>query len=500
MSVTILGMPVTSAHETDEITAFLSNTTNKIFITDNNCSYDVGASYSYQDADNPVFLVEEHEEGYNFLKNNFTIHNYSQKGIGDDNTDTTYAYLMEDPIYSLDNPLTINQRIKKLKSQLVSVQADNPDKEVVYLIYNNPHKFCGNYLFTSKLKRLIGNEFSLTFINPKKWLAPNITEELDQFLELKHLFNLDMRYSQTFMFDPSGWFFSNPNPSIILDNTDKTLTQIMDETALTYAELDSPPVIMWSGGIDSNAIVAAFVKNNIPFKVTINEKARADFPELYDHIVANYTTVTIREDLNLIESGITDDVIVTGHCADTLFPGLVHNANLDYPNFDAIISQDKFAEYENYLNTPVDDSLKYNNAESYFKDRYKFMYGYTDEQTQDYWDNYLKPKIDKFPFTVNHWYQLKHYIQYIFQYENEKTSYANAVSGGYDPNKIKVFFAADDFARWQNTNMDSNFELYSQHYTQYKYPLKQYAYDVFGIDSILTRYKQRANFVNAVVK
>ena len=493
MSITILGMPVTSAHETAEIQSYISDRTNKIFITDYNITLDGLAHLVIDEENHPTFEITEIEEGYNFLTNNFTLNNYSQKSI-DDNANT--AYLMEDPIYSVDAPMSFNNRVLKLKNILQRVQADNPDKEVIYLVLNNPYKFCGAYVFIERLKRLIGNTFELKLVSPKLFLPSNITEDLNKFLELKHLFNVSWKYDANYMVDPSGWFVPNDNPFLITDTTDKSLTTLIDERALSFSNLEKPPVIMWSGGIDSNAVLAAFVKNNIPFKITINEKARNENPEMYDHIVNNYETVTLNERLNLTESGITDELIITGSCGDQLFPGAIHNSNLNTPNLDSILAQNALAEYEEYFNTPVDDSLKYNNAESHFKARYKFMYGYSDEEAQSYWDNYLKPKTDNFPFELKHWYQLKHYIIYIFQFEDEKHFYANNYSGQYDADKIIPFFGSDDFARWANTHMDYNFETYSQHYTQYKYPLKQYAYDVLGIESILTKVKNRTSYAN----
>jgi hypothetical protein len=77
--------------------------------------------------------------------------------------------------------------------------------------------------------------------------------------------------------DRSGIFLSGDQVTIPQDtHTTKTYATIMDETAQSYADLN--PIVLWSGGMDSTAILAAFVKNNINFSVTLDANTQAESP------------------------------------------------------------------------------------------------------------------------------------------------------------------------------------------------------------------------------
>jgi hypothetical protein len=286
-------------------------------------------------------------------------------------------------------------------------------------------------------------------------------------------------------YDRSGLFFANPSPTIPSDiHTDKTFTQIVDETALTYAGKN--PIVAWSGGIDSTTVVASFIKNNIPFRVTINSKAQTENPDLYDYLVANHNTITIPNNNNL-SNFQEEGIVVTGECADQLYPGIRTNLIPNVPNWRQIVMEGSIDNHSDMLMSDVDTQYLYDNVRESFTTRHSNNFKCNVTKSQELYDNYLLPIINTFPVTINHFYELKFFYKFIFKYQDCIRD--NFVNGTGIKNEVVAFFNTDDFQRWALTNMDYNFENYSTNYTKYKTPNREYNHSVLQLDSLLNQTK-----------
>jgi hypothetical protein len=267
-----------------------------------------------------------------------------------------------------------------------------------------------------------------------------------------------------------------------------TYAQIVDETAMTYAGQN--PIVAWSGGIDSTVIVAAFIKNNIDFRVTVGKCSLKENPEMHAHLVANYKTIEIPDDNDFSNIADTSSIIVTGEPNGHLFSRLKQNYLPNVQTFNSIITSAENvnpSDYDDELLAEVPNEYLYNNVREYFIKKYQDNYKSTEEEASTLYDEYLKPKIDKFPFEVKHYYQLVFFFKLIFGYQEILT--APFIKGSKCKNPVRAFFDTQNFQRWAITNLDANFEAYSTNYKTEKYVCKEYIYDVFKMPSQLELHK-----------
>ena len=61
-------------------------------------------------------------------------------------------------------------------------------------------------------------------------------------------------------------------------------------------------------------------------------------------------------------------------------------------------------------------------------------------------------------------------------------------------NTFKAFYHTDDFQRWSITNFEDNYKTQSTTYLTMKSTVKQYSYDVFGINEVLEQHKRASGF------
>jgi len=278
--------------------------------------------------------------------------------------------------------------------------------------------------------------------------------------------------------DRSGLFDTKngvPFPSTL--HTDKTMTEIIDERALEFANLN--PLVMWSGGIDSNAMVTSFIKNNINFRVAYYGKSFNYFAKnLKDVISSHCETIDIstytREQVDELNQY---PYIVTGDCADQLFPCMQHSLDPEKIPFKYRIT-DTNGVIDQYYKEELPDNIKFMSAKEWlvksFIDFYRTDYG----TAESFYNDYLLPKIANAPIDIQYGYQLKWFLKFIFKYEQNSKK----------PNSI-AFYNTDSFQQWAFTNLNNNYNTGSASYLTYKQPLKDYAYSVLNDENILQQHK-----------
>jgi len=302
--------------------------------------------------------------------------------------------------------------------------------------------------------------------------------------------------------DRSGIFLSNARVTIPQDTrTTKTYATIMDETAQSYADLN--PVVLWSGGVDSTAILAAFVKNNISFTVTFDANTKADAPVMYDYIQANFNCIDLKnytfnqeEYPRFPKENVINRIFVTGDCNDQLFPVLQHHLAIGKIFFKFHVRDVGTKAINNFYKLPVEDRIKYMPSRDYFVANHSRIHGCTIAESGVLYDSVVAPKLSQFPIATEYAYQLVSYFRFIFKYQMHLDALNDWNTTNGLNNTFKAFYNTDDFQRWSITNFEDNYKTQSTTYLTMKNNVKQYSYDVFGINEVLEQHKRATGFVS----
>ena len=462
--VYVVGIPTHPELVTPELTSFVNDGIPTLYVFDGNIKEEVN-NYSWFKENSFKFLLLDEVINENLIQLHRVI---CHIGIN---------------IYDHgQGVIAMPKRIaQKLANQIDVIKEKYPNTRIAFITFGDP------YVYDRHISRAIRLRPEWQVIRCQTHIDPII----NKFYELAILCSTELKkgYKKNAPYDRSGLFFDNPNPTIPADtHTDKRIEQILDETALSYANQN--PIIAWSGGIDSTAIVASFVKNNIDFRVTVGKSSQKENPELHDYFVANFNTITIPDDNNL--SGIEDktSLIITGEPADHLFPEISTNFDPNNVNFIDVISGGDDIDIDNYANiflTPVDQQYLYNNVREYFVTRHANYYQCDKSKGEDLYDTYLLPIIEKFPFEVKHYYQFKFFFKFIFNYQ--ATIDSHFIKGSKCKNPTRGFFDTPDFQRWALTNLDYNFENYAVNYKTDKLFLREYSHKIFSFNSVLNAVK-----------
>jgi len=312
------------------------------------------------------------------------------------------------------------------------------------------------------------------------------------------------RYTQGILTDRSGIFLSNSDVTVPTDkHTDKTYDQILNEAALSYA--DKNPIVMWSGGVDSTAILAALVKNNVNFSVAFDSNSQVEAPEMYEYIKLNFDCLPLNNYtlgnsgmFEMVKEPVSNRTVVTGDCNDQIFPILQHHLALGKMFFKYHIENIQninINDINSFYKQPVDDSIKYMSSRDYFASNHSRIHQCDISESQTFYDNVLLPKLSQFPIDTQYAYQLISYFRFIFKYQMHLERLNDMNKRNTLNNTFKAFYNTDDFQRWSITNLENNYETYSSTYLTMKREVKQYSYDVFKIDEILQQHKRASGLV-----
>jgi hypothetical protein len=474
-----LGIPTKPDFITDELSNFINDGVPTLYITMNNRS--------------------EKFDGYNFFEqNNFEfVQRYNANTTAEIIQNSEKRLLCAFPVnpfdYFTSSPdgavIALPKRIgKRINRILDEIRLELPTIRIAFCTYGSP--WLKNRSVLAAL-----NDSQCPFI----WNVIDVRSfddpDSDKFYKAGFVIYgvLPKDSHRRLPIDRSGGiFFSSDIPDDLRiptdTHTDLTYAQVVDEAALSYA--GQSPIVAWSGGIDSTVIVAAFIKNNINFKVTVGNSTLKENPEMHAYLIANYKTIALPDDNDF--SNIADtSVIVTGEPNGHLFPRLKPNFMLDSSqHFNYVITSAENIDPSKYADTlliDVPDEYLYNNVRQSFIRGYQKTYKSTEAEASTFYDEYLKPKLDKFPFEVKHYYQLIFFFKLIFGYQ--EVLIEPFIKGSKCKNTARPFFHTPNFQRWAITNMDFNFENYCTNYQTEKQICKQYIYDVLNIPSQLQLHK-----------
>jgi len=477
-TVYALGLPKKATFVTDELSNFINDGIPTLYITMNN----------------PL----EQFDDYNFYQqNNFEF-------VGRYTTDITaeriqnsekrlYCSIPTNPYDYSNSPdgvinVPVPKRIgRRINNILDEIRLELPTIRIAFCTYGSP------WLWNRSVLAALNDSkcpFTWNIIDVRSFDDP----DTDKFYEAGFvIFGVlpNDAYKRLPIDRSGGIFFPSDVPDDLLlpadTHTDLTYNQIVDETALSYA--GQSPIVAWSGGIDSTIIVAAFIKNNIDFKVTVGKSSLKENPELHEYLVANYKTIELPDDNDFSNIADTSSVIVTGEPNGHLFPRIRDNLLPTGKTLHEILTSAENVnplDYADILLADVPEKYIYNNVREMFIENHQRNYIGTEAEASALYDEYLKPKIDKFPFECRHYYQLHFFFKLIFGYQMSLDGF---IKGAQCKNPVRGFFHTPDFQRWAITNMDVNFETYSINYQTEKMISKQYIYDVVKMPSQLQLYK-----------
>ena len=183
-------------------------------------------------------------------------------------------------------------------------------------------------------------------------------------------------------------------------------------------------------------------------------------------------------------------MLVTGDCNDQIFPILQHHLAIGKKTFKLHALDVGTEAINDFYKLPVENSIKYMPARDYFVLNHSRIHDCDVSESGALYDSVIEPKLSQFPISTQYAYQLVSYFRFIFKYQMhlDKQDLWNTTNGLN--NTFKAFYNTDDFQRWSITNFESNYETLCATYLTQKYTVKQYSYDVFGIDEILQQHKR----------
>lgn len=449
--------------------------------------------------------VGETFDGYNFFRDNgFGICSYDNVHANLQNNGRKLVFSIHsfkpqwNPKRDRDGRMNINQTAAdKIVRVVYLLRALLGQKKIVFCVYGNlAHANKGVYRILCNAK-----EYSRRIINTKS----SADYEIEGFYTLTNLLSgrelPTKAYKGEVPFDRTGTFFSSNSTNIDLPTdltTSRSLDDIMDERARSFAGKQN--IILWSGGIDSTAVLAAFVKNNVDFTVTVSDSTREENPELYDYVTANFNCTTVDDSFDLTSFG-SSAIIHHGACADSLLPSCRWNylyvgPYADYSSTQIIavkIFIDRFDSPEvlDVINNPIP-----------LQD-IRTQHGYWDIITKQLIDRHivdtlddprvaeLKQYVDEFvsrwPLPITYYYELEYAYKFAINFHYASNYMLQSVV--QTTGQLSDFYNSHDFQQWALVNFEYNLENYTETPQHEKLPLKEYAYKYFNIPSVMTKTK-----------
>lgn len=247
---------------------------------------------------------------------------------------------------------------------------------VTYKLSNEPYD-CGSYIYY-ELNATDSYELIYNTAPKQVELLKNDAKQFSDWLvtqyNSKTMNKFDqMRYT---VFGPMGMLYNTDRSGLFIPTnkitlptdtiTNKSYQQIMDETALTYNKL--APIVIWDNDIDSTAIIAAFIKNNIEFSVATTNSSKDKNRDLYNWVIKHCRNTQL----------CNDKLMVSGEVNDLLFA-----KSMD-------------------INATARDTFMHKHSAYFCIDNVV---------SANLYDEYI---LNKIPFDIEYYYQLSWYMDFIF--------------------------------------------------------------------------------------
>jgi len=267
---------------------------------------------------------------------------------------------------------------------------------------------------------------------------------------------LDLMLALTLPIDRSeiitdfGFDYAIQTPFPTDTHTDLTFSKIVDRNANDiYANKSNPLLVMWSGGIDSTVVIAAFINLGIDFTVGYTSSSKDEYPWLFNEIQNNTWPQISMKDVGDVR---LDEVqksyhIVTGLLADQLIGG------------------------ENMFGRGGDYALR---IRPRLLEDYKTV-------VPPYILSFFQDSIDAFPGEVKDFCDFLWWLNFNLKYQSMiHTMIFFAKLDTTDTSTYSHFYEGDDFQRWAMSNRELNKEfIVEDNFALYKIESRRYMFDVF---------------------
>ena len=266
-----------------------------------------------------------------------------------------------------------------------------------------------------------------------KFNVSNITQDVLVFREI-------------FNFDADGWLVDRTQTvnfpfSEVLHNSFKLPANLNGNVSFDYAciqralELSNEGkeiYIMWSGGIDSTAIVTAFLKSGVNtdrITVVLNQDSIKEYPEFYIKHIRNRFKVMVTEEfmINISSSLPFGGIVLSGEHADQL---------VGAPTVNSVIR------------TLGSDFLK----EKFTFDAFSKMFASTVPNANEIWFSVYQQTLTKSPRSIETVYDFAWWHHFNFRWQAIGLKLYTRINKATD---FRTFYSGDDFQRW-STNHQPN--------------------------------------------
>jgi hypothetical protein len=460
-TLNIIGIPVTKETVSVELESFLNSDIPTIYLRYTFGRY-IDNDYNFLTDYNFINVTIDSLSEYDLISNKCLIDNYFKFPLTpiQNRFDTI-------PSNICDNIIAACVNLSKIYSNC----------RIVILTHGSPYL----EINSSVLKHLMVNSSSLS-INIIDTIH-SANENYNNWLKLGTLTDINSNqlralYSANTEINFPSLGFSVSDIPDILASPVVAYSDILDDFGQNITE--SNPVVLWTGGVDSTAIMAMCYKHAKQFSVIVKPEAQTKNPELYQYVIDNFDVIVIPDDKTINDMIDIDRMLLVGGLNDYIFPDLQH---------DCLDNNIKFKYDSNnidYFNTSINiDKLKMPIREEIIQ-RYCNYFNANIFEAESFFDNYLLAEIQKFlPFEIKYYYQLKWIMKYYFIFQDLR-KIINSTGHGY----TIPLFGGMVFQHWGFINLDYNFDNYCNNYKNFKYPAKQYSYDVFKFQSILDKIPQ----------
>lgn len=236
-----------------------------------------------------------------------------------------------------------------------------------------------------------------------------------------------------------------------------SLSDICDNRAVELMNQNKPIVVLWSGGVDSTAIVSSFLKNNIPLDqltVAYSAMTEEEYPLFLETMRKQGVNLQRKDNIPAYCNELSDCLIINGWCADQLFGSDVHRFNIEL------------------YNKPWKEGIR----------EMLITRGiHLNEKSLEALENVYSDYAQKLGLEISEFcefaWMYNFSIKWTFVREAAKLICVNKVTRDCVVN----FFETDDFQSWSVSNFD-NIKKHNvfKEPKFYKQPLKQYVFDFNG--------------------
>lgn len=233
-------------------------------------------------------------------------------------------------------------------------------------------------------------------------------------------------------------------------NKSLTLNQAFESRVTNYLSLKQPINMFWSGGADSSAMVAAFLKHSSTtdqLRLIYSPHSIYENKKFFDHVIHHYPdlqTQDISGDFYVMRE--LDGAIVTGHGGDE------YTASLDKSFFETVGALGIQRPWQDYFYQQTNSNLLIDFCEEYFA---------------------LAGKPVRTVLEARWWFYLATKTQSIIPRDSSFIAQADQIK------RFSGFFDCEEFENYIWNNSDK-IVVPEQDYTSYKKFLRQYVYDFDG--------------------